>query len=38
MVTAMGGTLGVESIVGIGSAFWIDLPIAESPITQDNEP
>jgi len=36
MVTAMGGTLGVESIVGIGSAFWIDLPIAESPITQDN--
>jgi PAS domain S-box-containing protein len=35
MVTAMGGTLGVESIVGIGSAFWIDLPIAESPITQD---
>jgi signal transduction histidine kinase len=35
MVTAMGGTLGVESIVGIGSAFWIDLPVAESPIAQD---
>jgi PAS domain S-box-containing protein len=35
MVTAMGGTLGVESIVGIGSAFWIDLPLAESPIAQD---
>jgi PAS domain S-box-containing protein len=35
MVTAMGGTLGVESIVGSGSAFWIDLPLAESPIARD---
>jgi two-component system, sensor histidine kinase len=31
MVTAMGGTLGLESIVGTGSTFWVDLPLAESP-------
>ncbi len=35
MITAMGGTLGVESIVGVGSAFWIDLPLVESPIERD---
>jgi signal transduction histidine kinase len=32
MVTAMGGTLGVESIVDVGTAFWVDLPLAESQI------
>jgi signal transduction histidine kinase len=35
MITAMGGTLGMESIIGTGSAFWVDLPLAESPIIQD---
>jgi PAS domain S-box-containing protein len=35
MVTAMGGTLGMESIIGTGSAFWVDLPLVESPITRD---
>ena len=35
MVTAMGGTLGVESILGTGSAFWVDLPLVESPVTWD---
>jgi PAS domain S-box-containing protein len=33
MVTAMGGTLGMESIIGTGSAFWVDLPLVESPVT-----
>ena len=34
MVTAMGGTVGVESVVGTGSAFWVDLALAESPIAR----
>jgi PAS domain S-box-containing protein len=35
MVTAMGGTLGMESIIGTGSAFWVDLPLVDPPITWD---
>jgi PAS domain S-box-containing protein len=36
MVTAMGGTLGVESIIGAGSTFWVDLPFEQSPIAGDD--
>jgi CheY-like chemotaxis protein len=32
MTELMGGTLGVESTLGRGSVFWIDLPSAECPV------
>jgi CheY-like chemotaxis protein len=35
MVEHMRGTLGVESVVGDGTTFWIELPTAESPIEQE---
>ncbi len=32
LVEAMNGTVGVESVPGEGTRFWVDLPPAESPL------
>jgi PAS domain S-box-containing protein len=33
LMHAMAGDIGVKSTIGKGSAFWIELPAAESPLT-----
>src|SRR5437588_8842308 len=32
LVEAMGGTLGVESALDRGSAFWVEFPVVDSPV------
>ncbi|MFN2614110.1 MAG: ATP-binding protein [Actinomycetota bacterium] len=34
LIEAMGGRIGLESEVAMGSTFWVDLPVTEAPIAR----
>jgi PAS domain S-box-containing protein len=36
LVEAMGGTMGVESLVDKGSSFWIEFPLIDSPLGRED--
>ncbi len=36
LIQTMGGVLGVESELGAGATFWIEFPLAESPMEQSS--
>jgi signal transduction histidine kinase/ActR/RegA family two-component response regulator len=38
LVDAMGGTLGVESVVGEGSLFWVEFGLTQAPGTGERAP